>query len=190
MAGNLQNFRKHIPLDSQLSELYEEYKNQIFGFAYKNLKSTDRSHDIVQEVFEVLCQKDLAEIRNIRSYIFQITQHKVVDQLRFQAKNHQLRQEMWNVIATSESSVDQSLIEKEYLECLEKAKSHLTTQQRLVFEMSRVEGLSHRKIAEKLNLSTHTVKNHMVSALKTLREYVQINTDVVISLILLLFLAY
>lgn len=186
MSGRLQNFKKSNPTDSQLSALYQEYKDQVFGFAYKNLKSTDLSHDIVQEVFEVLCQKDLAQIQNLRSYIFQITQHKVVDQLRFQAKNHQLRQEMWNVIASSQSSVDQPLIEKEYLECLEKAKTQLTTQQRLIFEMSRKEGLSHRKIAEKLDLSTNTVKNHMVSALKTLREYVQVNSDVVISLVLLL----
>lgn len=189
MSRNLQNLRKPLALDSQLSELYEAYKDQIFGFAYKNLKSADKSYDIVQEVFEVLCQKNLAEIRNIRSFIFQITQHKVVDQLRHQAKNAHLRQEMWNVISKSQNAVDQPLIEKEYLECLERAKTQLTTQQRLVFEMSRIEGLSHRKIAEKLNLSTNTVKNHMVSALKTLREYVQINSDVVISFVLLLFWA-
>lgn len=187
MSENSQPSGKISGFEQQISILYEEYKDQVFGIAYKNLKSTDRSHDIVQEVFTVLCQKDLAEIRNMRSYIFQITQHKVVDQLRTIARNRQLQQEMWEHIATSQKAVDQALIEKEYLDCLERAKSLLTNQQLMIFEMSRKEGLSHRKIAEKLNLSPNTVKNHMVSALKTLREYLQINSDVVISMFLFLF---
>lgn len=187
MSENSPVYKNLTESENQIEVLYDEYKDQVFGFAHKNLKSIDRSHDIVQEVFAVLCQKNLTEVRNIRSFIFQITQHKIVDQLRSQARNRQLRQEMWNVIAKSQKAGDQALIEREYLECLEKAKSLLTTQQRLIFEMSRKEGLSHRKIAEELDLSPNTVKNHMVSALKTLREYVQINSDVVMSLLLGLF---
>ncbi len=186
MRRHLLSFNNSLSADSQLAKLYQEYKDQIFGFAYKNLKSTDRSHDIVQEVFEILCQKDLTEVRNIRSFIFQITHHKVVDQLRYQARNRKLRQEMWNIIEASQSNADHALIEEEYLQCLEKAKNQLTSQQLLIFEMSRQEGLSHRKIAERLDISTNTVKNHMVSALKTLREYLQVNSDVVISFLLML----
>lgn len=180
MKRNLQIFKSSETLDNQLSELYREYKDPVYGFAYKNLKSSDRANDIVQEVFEVLCQKDLAQVQNIRAFIFQITQHKVIDQLRFQAKNYQLRQDMWHIISLSHSSVDQPLIEQEYLDSFEKAKNLLTAQQRLIFEMSRREGLSHSKIAEQLNISTNTVKNHMVSALKTLREYLQVHSDMVI----------
>jgi DNA-binding NarL/FixJ family response regulator len=36
--------------------------------------------------------------------------------------------------------------------------------------MSRDEGLSHREIAEKLQISPNTVKNHMVEALRTLKS--------------------
>lgn len=168
----------------RISGLYETYKNQIYGFAFKNLKSSDRSHDIVQEVFTVLCQKDLSQVKNIRSYIFQITQNKVVDLLRQRARNARLREEMWAFISQKQKSTDQLLIEKEYFRHLEEAKALLTPQQRLIFDLSRSEGLSHQKIADKLNLSPNTVKNHMVSALKTMREYLQTNSDVVISVVL------
>src|SRR5690606_40110616 len=93
-----------------ISRLYEEYKNQIYGCAYKNLKSSDRSHDIVQEVFTVLCQKDLSQVQNIRSYIFQITQNKVVDLLRQRARNRQLREEMWVIISEKQEASDQQLV--------------------------------------------------------------------------------
>jgi len=43
----------------------------------------------------------------------------------------------------------------------------------LVFKLSRVEGLSHKEIAEQLNISPNTVKNHMVEALKTLKSHLK-----------------
>ena len=184
MKENPQNHKNSSPSRDQIPLLYEEYKDQVFGFAYKHLKSTNWSHDIVQEVFIVLCEKDLSKIQNIRSYIFQITHHKVIDLLRKRAKNRELREEMWSVIARKQQAADQTLVEKEYFQHLEEAKEQLTPQQRLIFDLSRSEGLSHQKIAEKLNLSPNTVKNHMVSALKTLREYLRINSDVVIAVML------
>lgn len=169
-----------------LEDLFEEYRDQVMGFAYKNLKSETLAKDIVQDVFLVLCQKDLTEVRNIRSFIFQVTQHKVVDLLRIKAKSRVLREEMWFMISEKQQAADQTLIEAEYFEHFNEAKELLTPQQRLIFELSRKEGLTHRKIAEQLNLSPNTVKNHMVSALKTLREYLQINSDMMISAMLFL----
>ena len=184
MNQNSHNHNNSKVGHDRISALYDEYADLVYGFAYKHLKSKDRSQDIVQEVFIVLFQNDLSEVQNIRSYIFQITHHKVIDLLRKQAKNKTLREEMWSVISCSQRAADQVLVEKEYFMQLEEAKSRLTTQQRIIFDLSRSEGLSHQKIAEKLELSPNTVKNHMVSALKKLREYLKINSDVVISVML------
>lgn len=183
MKKNSQYCKEPQSSEEQFRLLYEEYKDQIFGFAYKHLKSNDQSHDIVQEVFIALWQKDLSKVENIRSFIFQITHHKVIDLLRKRAKNRALRGEMWSVISEKQQAADQTLIEAEYFEHLNEAKALLTPQQRLIFELSRKEGLSHRKIAEQLELSQNTVKNHMVSALKTMREYLKLHSDVVISLL-------
>lgn len=166
--------------------LFEEYRDQVYGFAYKNLKSHSLSEDIVQEVFLVLCKKDLDTIDNMRSYIFQITHHKVVDHLRQKARSQSMREEMWQVIEEKQKAVDQVLIEREYFEHLKMAKARLSPQQKIIFEMSRNEGLSHRKIAEKLGLSQNTVKNHMVAALKTLREYILTHSDIILPMLILI----
>lgn len=184
MKDSSQNSNISKTSQNLIKSLYSEYAEQVYGFAYKHLKSNDRSHDIVQEVFIVLCQKDLSEVKNIRSYIFQITHHKVIDLLRIKAKNRKLREEMWSVIARKQQSADEAIVEKEYFQHLEEAKARLTPQQRLIFDLSRSEGLSHQKIAEKLELSPNTVKNHMVSALKTLRQYLNLNSDIVIAILL------
>src|SRR5690625_5779260 len=143
-----QNSYQKENITTDLQVLFHEYQSQIYGFAYKNLKSHSLSEDIVQEVFLVLCDKDLSNIKNIRSYIFQITHHKVVDHLRQKARSQTMREEMWYVIEERQKAVDQALIEQEYFEHLKLAKTQLSPQQKLIFEMSRNERSEERRVGK------------------------------------------
>ena len=52
--------------------------------------------------------------------------------------------------------------------------NELPERQREAFELSRFEGLQHDEIAEIMDVSARTVNNHIVAALKTLRDRLQI----------------
>lgn len=54
---------------------------------------------------------------------------------------------------------------------LEKAISLLPPQQRQVYTLSKIEGLSHESIAAEMQLSKLTVKTHMARALQFIRKY-------------------
>jgi RNA polymerase sigma factor (sigma-70 family) len=54
---------------------------------------------------------------------------------------------------------------------LRDALALLSPQRRLVYQLSRNHGLNHEEIARQLRLSRHTVKNHMVEALRFIRHY-------------------
>jgi RNA polymerase sigma-70 factor (ECF subfamily) len=51
----------------------------------------------------------------------------------------------------------------------DKVIATLPRQQKMVYMLSRDKGLSHKEIAEQLQISPNTVKNHIVEALKTLK---------------------
>jgi RNA polymerase sigma-70 factor (ECF subfamily) len=46
----------------------------------------------------------------------------------------------------------------------------LTPRQKEIFLLSREKGLTHEEIAKELNISTNTVKNHLVTALAFLKS--------------------
>jgi RNA polymerase sigma-70 factor, ECF subfamily len=46
----------------------------------------------------------------------------------------------------------------------------LSPRQKEIFQLSREEGLSHKEIAEKLGISSNTVKNHLVTTLSFLKS--------------------
>ncbi len=50
--------------------------------------------------------------------------------------------------------------------------NELTPRQREIFQLSRVDGLTHEEIAEKLNISVNTVKKHMVNTLSFLKSHI------------------
>jgi RNA polymerase sigma-70 factor (ECF subfamily) len=69
--------------------------------------------------------------------------------------------------------VDDSSVEIQFNELNDKVQlllNELTPRQKEVFQLSRVEGLTHEEIAKKLNISANTVKNHMVTVLSFLRK--------------------
>ncbi|GAA5222344.1 sigma-70 family RNA polymerase sigma factor [Membranihabitans marinus] len=171
-----------------VAKLYNDYSHQVFGFALKHIKSEELAHDIVQDVFLVLCQKDLKKVKNIKSFIFQITSHKVADHFRKRVKDEKLQQDMWTYIAGKQLQHNDQLISKEYEIQFQKAMDELTPQQKIIFRMSREEGLSNKMIAEKLHLSKNTVKNHMVSALKTLKKNIILPSDNIVYIICLAFI--
>jgi RNA polymerase sigma-70 factor (ECF subfamily) len=50
----------------------------------------------------------------------------------------------------------------------------LPPQKKRIFTMSREEGSSYKEIADRLQLSKNTVENHMVAALRLLKDYMQV----------------
>jgi DNA-directed RNA polymerase specialized sigma24 family protein len=55
-----------------------------------------------------------------------------------------------------------------------RAIDNLPDRQKLIFKLSREEGLNHEQIAARLGIEKSTVKNHIVRALNTLRSNLEL----------------
>ena len=56
---------------------------------------------------------------------------------------------------------------------LKEAVRQLPAQRRKVYQLVREEGLSHAEIADRLQISKHTVRNHVAEALQEIRIYLR-----------------
>lgn len=68
---------------------------------------------------------------------------------------------------------ENDLLFKESRQLLHQAVEQLTNQQQTVYKLTREQGLSYEEAAKALNISTSTVRNHMVNSLKVIREYLR-----------------
>ncbi len=87
-----------------------------------------------------------------------------------------VRNDYLNSVATffSHTVNDASLLdEKEILAIVEAEIQNLPPKMKEIFELSRKENLTHREIAEKLNISDQTVKKQVQNALKILKPKIR-----------------
>ncbi|AWW29214.1 hypothetical protein DN752_03135 [Echinicola strongylocentroti] len=159
--------------EEAFSILFEMYHTRIYHFAKTYLKDKALSEDLVQEIFIKIWQEKgkLKEIDNFDSYLFTMVKRKSIDVLRKVARDKKLAETIkMNLIPTSNPHM-----EDDNTGYLSKIKENLSAQQRLVFDMSRNQGLTYEDIAYKLNISKNTVRNHMVEALKVLKKALKRN---------------
>lgn len=163
------------------AEIYNQYRSKMYMYAYNLCKSPETAEEIVQEVFIRLWQKkeQINTDLNFNAYLKKITLNHVLNHLKKVAREKSLQDEIFHYIETIRNTTEDNLLEKELLKTYDEAIANLPPQKKIIFQMSRNEEMSHDQIAEKLNISKNTVKNHMVEATKFIRSYVSKHGSIV-----------
>lgn len=182
---------KQIKKGSKIAfdSLYHAYFTKLFGFALKLTHSREDAEEVVQEVFIKIWElrDELDENKNFASLLFIMARHKIYNKARRRvhefAYQHYYQQTHQQAIALVEQQIDY-LETKQYLD---KAIELLPAKRKEIFIMSRMEGLSNKEIAKKLNTSTSNIENNINKALKTLKSYLA-NQEINCFLFLLLVL--
>ncbi len=152
--------------------LFNDYRDKVLGFFIKFLHDEELARDLAQDIFLKLFEKkaELDEISDLDRYIYLTCRNLAFDHLKKAA--HDKKYRSYILHAASEAQVPEmhrKMDVEHYRTVLEDSLKLLPDQQRLIFNLSKREGLSHEKIAEMLNISPHTVRNHLYQAVKNLR---------------------
>jgi RNA polymerase sigma-70 factor (family 1) len=154
------------------TQVFDRYQPRVFAAALDLLKSRELAKDVVQDVFLKVWTSRAAfeNVRNLEAFIFTMAKNLTLNTLRKRsnevaaAYQYSIRRE------TAGNSVEHPLADQQYAELLRQTLRKLPPQQRRVYELSRLEGLTHEDIARQLNISGRTVNNHMNTALRFIRE--------------------
>lgn len=157
--------------ENTFREIYQYFGPKVYRFAFSFLKEKQQSEEIVQETLIVLWEnrQSFDESKALEPYLFTIAKRLVLDQLRKTLSTKSLRERLLVAMSEQHNETEEQIIFSDMLVFAEKAINELPKQQQVVFKLSRIEGLSYDEIAERLNLSRNTVKNHLVVAAKRLR---------------------
>jgi RNA polymerase sigma-70 factor (ECF subfamily) len=151
--------------------IYERYWQVLYVAACKVIKDEEEAKDVVQEVFISLLNKrsELRVHSTLSSYLYSAVRYKVFDQISRQKVRSAYADSFSEFASQSEYSTDRALLEKEIHAEMEKEIQNLPGKMKEVFELSRKEELSHKEIAETLNISDKTVKKQISNAIKLLK---------------------
>ena len=155
--------------------VFDYYKRPFYSTAFRIMHSKPLAEEIVQEVFVTVWEKRrlICAARNPQGYVFSILNNCIYAYFRKVARERKIELKLAQGGQAGVEIPEDILKEKEAISILESLITRLPPQQKLVFRMSMEEGVSRREIAEKLNISPHTVRNHLAAATENLRVYLK-----------------
>lgn len=161
--------------ESAFRVLFNSYSSKLFYFSLKFLKEKEASQEIVQEVFLNLWinRAKLDAQYPIAPYLYILTRRLTLNSLRQIANSKSAKERMWLSVQKTSNETEEQVLLEDLERFTEQILVKLPKQQQLIYRMSRNQELSYDEIAEELNISRNTVKNHLVAALKTLRTQLQ-----------------
>lgn len=178
--------------EAAFSELYVRYKDKLYYFCLHLLKSKEEANDIVQEIFIRIWESRnfINPDLSFSSFLYTMARNRILNYFRDIDIDEKVKEILATQKVTEEEAIDSKIIYTEYQVILQNAISQLPPQRRKIFNMSRIESISHKEIASELGISVNTVQEHISEALKFIKAYFSKHADMSISLLLAAFILY
>lgn len=167
------------------------YKERFYAASLKMTHSGDIAEEIVQEVFVNLWIKraQVAAAANPEGYLFAMLHNSIYAHFRKLALEKTMRKKLgeqsWDI---DSNPVEDMLFAKEDGKIFEAVINQLPRQQRMVYKLSKQQGLSRQEVADHLHISPNTVKNHLQQAMRFIGDYYKAGTSVFSWIAILLWL--
>jgi RNA polymerase sigma-70 factor (ECF subfamily) len=158
------------------SVLYNANYEKFVRFAHRYVRDLIIAEDITSDAFIYYWENRirLPEDTKVEAYILTSIKNKCLSYLRHQSIHEHVMSDMeWEMssrITRLEAFEPSEIYTKEILELVDKTLKSLPEQTRQIFIMSRYRYMSHKEIAEKLNISTKSVEFHIARSLRILKS--------------------
>lgn len=169
-AGLLQSLARGD--EKAFEQIYSRYGPIVYRTAKQFLQNDQLAADLLQDIFiTIWIKRDIFfNVKNLSAYLITMSRNLALTYLRDMAKEV-IEKEKWAaVLPATENDTEQKLNRKTLGKILEESINQLPPQQKRVFSLAKLEGLSYGEIAREMNISTTTVKQHIIAANKAVRR--------------------
>ena len=155
--------------------LFYRYRGKVGNFIKRSLPPQVDLEETVHEIFLRLWtnRERLDADRPFAPYLFRIARNMVVDELRKNIEHSVYLNEGTFYADFGTNSTEQKIEEAELQNWFKALLNKLPEKRREIFELNRLEGLSYKEIASKLNISENTVDTQIRRTLKLFREEIK-----------------
>jgi len=175
--------------DRKVFELfYKKYCKQLFALAYRYVNHMQIAEEIVHDVFITIWNKaDKLNIQySMKSYLFKSVVNSSLNHIK-KEKNLLEKKTAYLALQDRESVTNQDTEEDEVLlNKLEEALALLPEKCKQVMYLSRFGKLKQQEIADQMDISIKTVKNHLTYGFQKIRTHLDKQKQVIILFLLIL----
>lgn len=153
-------------------ELYMRYSTLLLVYANRKLADKEEAKDVVQEVFVHFWDQkaNLASDLQVSAYLYKAVLNKILNIYKHKDVLQRFEAEQFNYTPTISNDTDFLIREKEIRAMIDKEIAAMPPRMREIYQLKKQYFLSTKAIAEKLELSEHTVSTQLKRAAKLLKD--------------------
>ncbi|GAB3321759.1 RNA polymerase sigma-70 factor [Larkinella ripae] len=153
--------------------VYDRYVQRIYYFTVSFLKSPEAAQQVVRDVFTSLWERrsSLDEDTPLNGYLFTMTYSLVLAAFRERHSQCQPQEILQRLTTQSGTDTEEEVLYQELELLYQQAVAQLPPRRREIYLLSRHEGYTSQQIADRMNLSTRTIDEHLEKAYETLGTY-------------------
>ncbi len=159
--------------EDAFESLFYIYKERLYLFALKFVKSNDQACDIIHDVF-VKVWENRAQINiqsNFSSFLHTICKNLILNLLKQASRKESLRLEIIQYKSRNQNTLEEEMDFKEYQKLASEAVNQLPPRRKEVFKMCKFDGKTYNQTASDLGISRNAVKDHIVKASRFIKGY-------------------
>ncbi|OQP63739.1 hypothetical protein A3860_22630 [Niastella vici] len=152
--------------------LFDLYRSRTYAVAFKLTKQAYASEEITQDVFISIwvSRAQLTHVKNAEAYIYTVIYNKISRYLKKESNQERILQLLIRNAKPYSNETEETVFVHDQQKLLREAVQQLSPQKKLMYELHEVQGKSYDEIAQTLHLSPHTVKSHVLQAVKFIRN--------------------
>ncbi|MGN0281229.1 MAG: RNA polymerase sigma factor [Prevotella sp.] len=155
------------------NEIYELYARRLYGFCLKYAKSRDTVDEIVSDTFVWIWnnRENIRQDETLQSIIFIKARHLLINAYR-KILHSPTYEDYMDYLDHKEAgdNADGQIEYDEFVSQVNAMLDKLPKAQREIIRLSKMEMMSNKEIATRLNYSEQTVKNQLSLGLKELKK--------------------
>jgi RNA polymerase sigma-70 factor (ECF subfamily) len=169
---------------ASFQKLYEMYSDRVFYFALKYMKSAQYAEDVTQSVFIKVWEsrEKINPAFDFRNYLFTITKNTIFNIHKRNVNENIIKEQLKSRFDDTYSKVENDFYLADIKSFIDDCVESFPETRKMVYRLSRNEGLSYKEISERLNINQKTIETHIRLVLKSIRKILK--KEKIISLLL------
>ncbi len=155
----------------ELESLFADIRGELIGVLRRRTGNVDTAADLAHDLFLKLpsVRAAIPSREHGRAYLKRMADNLGIDHIRMEGRRAEILDGNRVLFENFDAGPEAAAVTRNQLQLVESALADLPEKCRRVLMLARVEGFSHREIADQLHISVSLVEKYQLSALRHCR---------------------
>lgn len=163
-----------------LEQVYLAMRFDLVRFVLRRLRDPHNAEDVVSDVFLRLARvtEPIATELEAQRYIYRIASNLLIDYVRVNGRRLEILEANMVLVENEVPDHERGVMAKDDLAVIHEAFDDLPDKARDIIYYSRVQGLTHEQIADRMGISKSLIEKYIIRAMRHFRERLRETEDI------------